>query len=104
MAKKLRVFDFDDTLAKTRSFVYVTHGDGSESELTPAEFALYQKKEGDELSEISLLKSIYKEEKYKLISKRKMLEKEGTKKQYSCIFFYKEYDLEEKINLKSFLL
>ena len=48
MAKKLRVFDFDDTLAKTRSFVYVTHGDGSESELTPAEFALYQKKEGDE--------------------------------------------------------
>jgi hypothetical protein len=60
-------------------------------------FVKQHTKEGEELSEISLLKSIYKEEKYKLISKRKMLEKEGKKKQYSCIFFYKEYKLEEKI-------
>ena len=54
-------------------------------------------KDGTEISEISLLKSIYKEEKYKLKTIRKMIEKEGIKKQYSCIFFYKDYDLTEKI-------
>ena len=26
--KKLRVFDFDDTLVKTKSHIYITHGDG----------------------------------------------------------------------------
>jgi hypothetical protein len=48
MAKKLRIFDFDDTLVKTKSFVYVTHEDGSDSKLTPAEFAVYSKQAGDE--------------------------------------------------------
>lgn len=46
--KKLRIFDFDDTLVKTKSHIYVTHKDGSKSDLTPAEYAIYDKKDGDE--------------------------------------------------------
>ena len=45
--KKLRIFDFDDTLVKTTSFVYVTHSDGKESKLTPGEYAVYQPKKDD---------------------------------------------------------
>jgi hypothetical protein len=45
--KKLRVFDFDDTLVKTKSHIYITHGDGKKSKLTPGEYAIYQPKDGD---------------------------------------------------------
>lgn len=45
--KKLRVFDFDDTLVKTDSFIYVTPKDGKESKLTPGEYAVYEPKQGD---------------------------------------------------------
>lgn len=45
--KKLRIFDFDDTLVKTKSFIYVTHKDGKKSKLTPGQYAVYQKKQGD---------------------------------------------------------
>ena len=45
--KKLRIFDFDDTLVKTNSFIYVTHKDGKESKLTPGEYAVYETKPGD---------------------------------------------------------
>jgi len=62
-------------------------------------FVKQHTKEGEEPSEISLLKSIYKEEKYKLLSKRKIIEREGIKKQYSCIFFYKNYELYENIKI-----
>lgn len=46
--KKLRVFDFDDTLVKTTSFIYVTHKDGKKSKLTPGEYAVYKEQPGDE--------------------------------------------------------
>jgi phosphoglycolate phosphatase-like HAD superfamily hydrolase len=46
--KKLRVFDFDDTLVKTASFIYVTHKDGRKSKLTPGKYAVYKEKQGDE--------------------------------------------------------
>jgi len=46
--KKLRVFDFDDTLVKTNSFIYVKHGDGKESKLTPGEYAVYEPKSTDQ--------------------------------------------------------
>jgi FMN phosphatase YigB (HAD superfamily) len=46
--KKLRIFDFDDTLVKTKSFIYVTHKDGKKSKLTPGQYAVYVKKQGDE--------------------------------------------------------
>ena len=45
--KKLRIFDFDDTLVKTKSFIYVTHYDGTKSKLTPGQYAVYVKKQGD---------------------------------------------------------
>lgn len=46
--KKLRVFDFDDTIVKTNSFVYVKHKDGKESKLNPGEYAVYEPKPGDQ--------------------------------------------------------
>jgi hypothetical protein len=46
--KKLRVFDFDDTLVKTKSNIYIKHKDGKQSTLTPGEYAVYEPKESDE--------------------------------------------------------
>jgi hypothetical protein len=45
--KKLRVFDFDDTLVQTNSNIYIKHKDGKDSKLTPGEYAIYEPKEGD---------------------------------------------------------
>lgn len=45
--KKLRVFDFDDTLVRTKSHIYITHKDGKKSKLNPGEYAVYEPKEGD---------------------------------------------------------
>ena len=45
--KKLRVFDFDDTLVQTKSHIYITHKDNKKSKLTPGEYAIYEPKEGD---------------------------------------------------------
>jgi hypothetical protein len=45
--KTLKVFDFDDTLAKSEANIYITHKDGKKTTLTPAEFALYIPKPGD---------------------------------------------------------
>lgn len=47
-SKKLRIFDFDDTLVKTNSFIYVTHRNGMKSKLTPGQYAKYEPKDGDE--------------------------------------------------------
>jgi len=47
-SKKLRVFDFDDTLVFTNSYIYVKSIDGREKKLTPGEYALYDEKPGDE--------------------------------------------------------
>ena len=46
--KKLRVFDFDDTLVKTKSHIYVKHSDGKNSKLTPGEYAIYEPKSDDQ--------------------------------------------------------
>ena len=47
-SKKLRVFDFDDTLVFTKSFIYVKTKDGKEKKLTPGEYAVYNEKPGEE--------------------------------------------------------
>ena len=47
LEKKLRVFDFDDTLVKSNSKVFVINK-GKKKTLTPGEFAVYNKKPGDE--------------------------------------------------------
>jgi FMN phosphatase YigB (HAD superfamily) len=46
-SKKLRIFDFDDTLVKTNSFIYVTHKDGKTSKLSPGQYAVYKERPGD---------------------------------------------------------
>lgn len=48
--KKLRVFDFDDTLVKTTSYIYVTHKDGKTSKLSPGQYAVYKERPGDEFN------------------------------------------------------
>ena len=45
--QKLRIFDFDDTLAHVNATIYITHKDGTEEELTPAEYAIYEPQPGD---------------------------------------------------------
>ena len=47
LEKKLRVFDFDDTLVKSNSKVFLVRN-GKRKEMTPGEFAVYKKKPGDE--------------------------------------------------------
>lgn len=48
MSKVLRIFDFDDTLAKSVSYIYVKHKDGTQTTLDPAKYAKYTPKPGDE--------------------------------------------------------
>ena len=45
-SKKLRIFDFDDTLVKTTSFIYITNK-GKKKKLTPGQYAVYNEKDGD---------------------------------------------------------
>lgn len=45
--------------------------------------------------EIGLLKSIFKDEKYELISKRILAERKGEKKQYSGIYFFKDQNMKQ---------
>jgi hypothetical protein len=45
--KRLRVFDFDDTLVVTDARVWVTPVDGERFALTPGEFAVYEKRPDD---------------------------------------------------------
>jgi hypothetical protein len=47
LEKKLRVFDFDDTLVKSKSRVIVINN-GKKKFLTPAQFAVYTPKKDDE--------------------------------------------------------
>src|SRR6056300_202202 len=47
-SKKLRVFDFDETLVLTKSYIYVKQLNGKEKKLTPAQFAVYDEKPGEE--------------------------------------------------------
>lgn len=46
-SKNLRIFDFDDTLVKTNSYIYITHQNGTKSKLTPGQYAVYTEKPGD---------------------------------------------------------
>jgi phosphoglycolate phosphatase-like HAD superfamily hydrolase len=46
--RKLRVFDFDDTLVKTKSLIHVTTASGEMFDLTPGEYAVYEPAQGDQ--------------------------------------------------------
>lgn len=43
----LWIFDFDDTLVRSDSATHVTAADGRKFDLTPAQFALYERQPGD---------------------------------------------------------
>ena len=45
--------------------------------------------------EIGLLKSIFKNEKYELVSKRILAEREGQKKQYVGLYFFKDLNINQ---------
>jgi FMN phosphatase YigB (HAD superfamily) len=47
--KKLRVFDFDDTLVRTNSFVRLRKPGGEQVSMTPAEYAVYSPMPDDDL-------------------------------------------------------
>ena len=47
-SKKLRVFGFDETLAFTKSHIYVKSPNGKERKLTPGQYAVYKEKPGEE--------------------------------------------------------
>lgn len=57
VGRKLRVFDFDDTLVKTGSLIHVTNERGEKFDLTPGEYAVYDPLPGDEFdySDFSVL-------------------------------------------------
>ena len=44
----LHVFDFDDTLVTSDSMIRITHGDGSQEELSSEEYAKYREQRGDQ--------------------------------------------------------
>ena len=46
--KVLSVFDFDDTIAKSDAWVYVTRGNRVIKKLNPAEFAIYKPRPGED--------------------------------------------------------
>ena len=48
MKKRLRVFDFDDTIAFTTSFIYINRPCGTKLKLTPSEYAVYDEHPEDE--------------------------------------------------------
>ena len=48
MGRVLRVYEFDDTLAKSTAYIYVTHIDGTETTLDRGQYAKYKPQRGDE--------------------------------------------------------
>ena len=49
LERKIRIFDFDDTIASTEAKIHTTFANGEKKSLTPAEYALYyhKRKKGD---------------------------------------------------------
>ena len=70
-SKKLRVFDFDDTLVKTTSFIYVTNK-GKTRKLTPGQYAIYNTKPGDtfDFSDFSKVQNPYEIKKITKVLRR----------------------------------
>ena len=79
--KKLRVFDFDDTLVTTKSHIYIKHADGKESKLTPGEYAVYEPKTGDQF-DFSDFQRVNHPQEIKGVTKllRTIVNKEGERK------------------------
>lgn len=67
-SKKLWVFDFDDTLVKTDAKVHVTKGTGETFDLTPGEFAIYEKS-ADEVFDYSDFQKLINPREIKWVNK-----------------------------------
>lgn len=80
-SKKLRIFDFDDTLVKTTSHIYAKHENDKVTKLTPGEYAIYEPKPGDKFDFSEFTKIIQPQE-IKGITNllRKIVNKEGERK------------------------
>ena len=79
--KTLHVYDFDDTLVKTNSFIYIQHGDGKQSKLTPGEYAVYEPKKDDQF-DFSDFQKVTQPQEIKGVTKllRTIVNKEGERK------------------------
>jgi len=77
-SKKLRVFDFDETLVFTKSYIYVKQPNGKEKTLTPGEFAVYNEKPGEEY-DFRDFYSVQEPEELKKITKvlKRIIQKNG---------------------------
>ena len=79
--KKLRIFDFDDTLVKSNSKIYLQTKDGEIKTLTPAEYALYEPKPGDKF-DFSEFSKVIEPQEIKGVTKllRRFAKSEGERK------------------------
>jgi hypothetical protein len=79
--KKLRIFDFDDTLVKSNSKIYLQSKDGDIKTLTPAEYAIYEPKPGDKF-DFSEFSKVIEPQEIKGVTKllRRFAKSEGERK------------------------
>jgi hypothetical protein len=79
--KKLRIFDFDDTLVKTKSKIYVQPKMGKVLDLTPGEYAVYEPKPGDKF-DFSEFDKVIQPQEIKGVTKllKRFVQSEGERK------------------------
>jgi len=79
--KKLRIFDFDDTLVKSNSKIYLQNKNGDIKTLTPAEYAIYEPKPDDKF-DFSEFSKVIEPQEIKGITKvlRRFAKSEGQRK------------------------
>lgn len=79
--KKLRIFDFDDTIVKSNSKIYLQTKDGEIKTLTPAEYAIYEPKPGDKF-DFSEFDKVIQPQEIKGVTKllRRIAQSEGERK------------------------
>ena len=58
------------------------------------QWAYFKNKEEDR-DEIGLLRSMFKSEKYGIVSKREYKERDNIKKKYTCLYFIKDLNMDE---------
>jgi hypothetical protein len=80
-SKKLRIFDFDDTIVKTNSSVIVKTKEGKVLKLAPGEYALYEPKPGDTF-DYSEFEKVIQPKEIKRVTKilRRFAKSEGERK------------------------
>lgn len=77
--KKLRIFDFDDTLVQTKGTVDLVKVDGTRIVMTPAEFAVYDKLPGERFDFTKFEETLVEPAEVKWVTKilRRVVKKHG---------------------------